>query len=411
MRSLVRSRKGIIVVLQWLMVIVLAVVGTTTEAGRASPIFFWGLIALAALGNIAIMRQPVPTFYQPAQWTQLFIADTMVVGTAIYFIRGFDIDIYLPYFLIILTAAFTRSMARGVGVALAISAVYLFLVWRAGGKGNLLSVEILIRIPLFFVMALFTSYLAHGARLQQEAEEKSRILSDQVSSLQQLAAGIAHEVRNPLTALNNTLQALERKIPREDQANALVEDSLEQVRKVTRIVQETLDMARPPALQLNWLSINMVLERAVRTAMAAVPEGKISVERRLSLQPLMVRGDESVIEQALLNLLRNSIEAMPGGGRLTLETMARLVRGREEVGVGISDNGPGISAHIAERLFQPFYTTKEKGTGLGLVLARKFVRAHGGELEMFAAKGGGTEAFISLPVAGPARSSITVQEA
>ena len=411
MRSLVRSRKGIIVVLQWLLVIVLAVVGTTTEAGRASPLFFWGLIILAALGNIAIMRQPVPSFYQPTQWAQLFIADTVVVGTAIYFIRGFDVDIYLPYFLIILTAAFTRSIARGVLVALAISAAYLFLVWRSGGKGSLLSVEMLIRVPLFFVIALFTSYLAHGARLQQEAEAESRVLADQVSLLQQLAAGIAHEVRNPLTALNNTLQALERKIPGDDPAKALVEDSLTQVHKVTRIVQETLDMARPPALQLDWLSVNIVLERAVRMALAAVPEGRISVVRRMSPQPLMVRGDESVIEQAFLNLLRNSLEAMPGGGKLSLETMARLVRGREEVGVAISDNGPGIPAHIAERLFQPFYTTKEHGTGLGLVLSRKFVRAHGGDLEMYEAKGGGTEAFVSLPVAGPARSLSVVQGA
>lgn len=401
MREWVRSRKGILVVLQWLLVLVVSVVGATTEAGRSAPLLFWGLVSLAALGNVALMRLPVPYFYRPPQWMQLFVIDTLFVGTAIYFVRGFDTDYYLPYFLILLTAAISRSLTRGILLAVGITAAYLFLTWRGSEPGALLDTNLLLRIPLFFIVALFTSYLAHGARLQDESREEARALGDEVRSLQQLAAGIAHEVRNPLTAVSNTLQALAGKLPESDPARGLVEDSLGQVGKVTRIVQETLDVARPAHLQLNWMEVNAVLERAVKSVLRGVPEGAIRVERALSPQPLVARIDETVLEQSLSNLLRNSVEAMGGAGAIRLETRARLMRGREEVVVSISDSGPGIPAHILERLFQPFYTTKEDGTGLGLVLTRKFARAHGGELEVSGGAGGGTTVRLTLPVAGP----------
>jgi len=403
----VRSRKSIVVVLQWLLVLIVAVVGATTEAGRSSPQVFWGLVSLASLGNVALMRIPLPYFYRPTQWMQLFIIDILFVGTAIYFVRGFDTDFYLPYFLILLTAAMSRSLASGVLLALGVSAAYLFLVWRASEPNYLLDTNLLLRIPLFFTVALFTSYLAHGARLQDEAREESQALADQVRSLQQLAAGIAHEVRNPLTALNNTLQALEGRLPAGDPARALVTDSLGQVGKVTRIVQETLDVARAAQLQVDWLEMNGLLERSLHTALGAVPEGRVTVERRFSPQASLVRGDGTLLEQVFTNILRNSAEAMPEGGTVRLETGTRLMRGREEVIVTLRDTGPGIPAHLAERLFQPFYTTKEDGTGLGLVLSRKYVRAHGGDLEVRAAAGGGTEVIIILPVAGPAPAVTT----
>ena len=213
MGGLWRSRKGYVVVLQWLLVATVAVWGAATGAWRTSPLVFWSLVGLSALGNAALMRLPLPAFYRPVNWMYLFGADTVFVGAALYCMRGLDSRLYLPYFLIVLIAALTRSLTRGVLIALGVSVVYVVLVWGDLESISMLDLDVLIRLPFFFVIAIFTGYLAQSARLEQEATEASRSLSEQVRSLQQVAAGIAHEVRNPLTAMTNSLQAALDRMP------------------------------------------------------------------------------------------------------------------------------------------------------------------------------------------------------
>ena len=121
----------------------------------------------------------------------------------------------------------------------------------------------------------------------------------------------------------------------------------------------------------------------------------------------MLWGDAGLLEQALLNVLRNAVEAMPKGGTLDLEASSRVIRGQEQVVLRIADTGDGISSHQLERLYQPFYTTKAQGTGLGLCLARKYVRAHGGDLNVVSQPGKGTEIMIMLPVTAPTISAVT----
>ena len=402
MRGLMRSRKGYVVVLQWLLVGVVAVWGGITEAWRASPLVFWALAVLMALVNIALMRLPLPYFYQPAHWMQLFIVDTLYVGTAIYYVRGFETDLYLAYFLILLTAAISRSMARGVLVAVGVSAVYMFLIWQGSDKHHILDRAFLIRAPFFFVVALFTSYLAHGARMQAEAMENSRTLSEQVLSLQQLAGGIAHEMRNQLTALSNNLQTLERKMKKSGVERVHVQDALEQVKRLTRIVQETTELARPATVHAGWIDINSVVDRAIGEVSAILDSRGAEVRKRYAPHPLVVWGDEVLLGQIFTNILRNAAESFSEGGMVTVSTSVEITRGSERVAVRISDTGSGIPPHQMERLYQPFYTTKAEGTGLGLSLARKYARAHGGELLVKSQPGNGTQVVIALPVTGPA---------
>lgn len=398
-----RSRKGYVLALQWLLVAAVAAWGGTTGGWRAAPSVFWTLIVLSAAGNIALMRMPLSYFHRPVHWMQLFIADTMFVGAAIYCVVGFDSEVYLPYFLIVLIAALTRGLARilaVIAVIVVISGIYVYLVWREGGAGPL-EPAYLIRLPFFLAIALFTSYLANSARLQQEAQEASRALGEQVRSLQQLAAGVAHEVRNPLTAINNSLQVLIRRLPSGGEERTIAGEALAQVERVTRIVQKTLEVARPVRLQAAWIDLNECLEQALRDAAAACPEGKVKVTRQLASGSLTMWGDAVLLGQALVNVLRNALEAMPGGGALDVRSAVRMVGGTERVSVRIKDDGPGIPPHQFERLYQPFYTTKRRGTGLGLWLARKYVRAHGGDLVVDSRPGAGTEVRIVLPALGP----------
>ncbi len=402
-----RSRKGYVVSLQWLLVGVVAVWGSATGAWRIAPLLFWSLVLLSALGNLALMRLPPPAFYRPVNWMYMFVADTVFIGAAIYCMRGLDSRLYLPYFLIILTAALTRSLARGILVAAGVSSLYVFLVWRDVESLSLLDVDVLIRLPFFFIIAIFTGYLAQSARLQQEAVDASRSLADQVRSLQQVAAGIAHEVRNPLTAMTNSLQAVLHRLPEGGTERGLIRDALDQVARVTRIVQETLDLARPPALKPGWTDLHDLVRRALRDLGAAA--SALDVHLRLAPNAGALWGDAQLLEMVLGNVLRNAVEAMPAGGRLDIETVTSVVRGREQVAVRVTDAGGGIPAHQLARLFQPFYTTKPGGTGLGLCLARKIVQAHGGEMTVLSpvhpagvGPAGGTMVRMVLPVAGPA---------
>ncbi|MEK7767568.1 MAG: ATP-binding protein, partial [bacterium] len=366
----------------------------------------------AAAANAALMRMPLPYFYQPVYWMNLLMADTVFIGAAIYCMVGLDIDLYLPYFLIILAAALTRSLARSVLVAVGVSAVYTWLMWKEGAGIGLLDSSFLIRLPFFIVIAIFTSYLAHGARVQEEAVAASRALSDQVSSLQQLAAGIAHEVRNPLTAISNSLQILMGRLPERDEDRDLAREALEQVNRVTRIVAETLELARPATLHGSWVDVNAMLERAVgdaRRQAVSGPAPALAVQRRSPPGTLLLWGDDLLLEQALSNIVRNAVEAMPEGGALEIASEAGTKRGREHVFVRVRDAGGGIPPHQLEHLFQPFYTTKERGTGLGLCLARKAVRAHGGELTVSSEAGRGTTVRIELPVRGPASADAPLE--
>jgi len=408
-----RSRKGTVVALQWLLTVVVAIWGATTGAWRESPTVFWALVALSATGNAALMRLPLTSFYRPINWMYIFVADTVFVGAALYCMRGFDTGLYLPYFLIILTAALTRSVPRGMLVAAFVSGLYVFLVWREGDAAGLLDPGFLIRLPFFFIIAVFTGYLAESARLQQESLEASQSLAGRVHELQQLAAGIAHEVRNPLTAISNDLQAIQARLPADGSERSLVRDALDQVSRVTRIVQETLDLARPAIVNTGWLDANALLEHAAADCLRSAGASRIEVRRRLAPRPLQFWGDARLLELALVNIIRNAVEAMPEGGLLELETAPDLWRGREVVSLRIADNGPGIPSHQMARLYQPFYTTKAHGTGLGLSLARKYVSAHGGDLRVTSPSshgpGGqarGTAIRILLPVEGATAAAL-----
>jgi signal transduction histidine kinase len=228
-----------------------------------------------------------------------------------------------------------------------------------------------------------------------------------VHELQQLAAGIAHEVRNPLTAISNDLQAIQARLPAEGTERGLVRDALEQVSRVTRIVQETLDLARPAIVTTGWLDANALVERALADLLRSPGADRLEIRRRLAPRPLQLWGDARLLELALVNILRNAFEAMPEGGVVEVETTPGFSGGRDVACVRISDNGPGVPSHQMARLYQPFYTTKAHGTGLGLSLARKYVIAHGGDIQVTspsirpaAGPARGTEIRIVLPVEG-----------
>ena len=179
----------------------------------------------------------------------------------------------------------------------------------------------------------------------------------------------------------------------------------DQVRKGAELTRQLLGFARGGRYEVKPLNFNDVVRKC--SAMFGRSKKELTIHRRLKQGLWTVEGDRGQIEKVLMTLFVNAWQAMPGGGALDLETAPGLWGGREIVSIRVTDTGPGIPSHQLARLYQPFYTTKAHGTGLGLSLSRKYVRAHGGELQVtspagYGPDGGprGTSIRIMLPVEG-----------
>ena len=218
---------------------------------------------------------------------------------------------------------------------------------------------------------------------------------DRLASMGALASGVAHEVRNPLNAISVIVQRLRREfVPRTDEGEyrQLTQVVAGEVERVNRIIEQFLELARPPALAKTRVELASILERAAETVEPQILAAELGLERDFAgVGAAQVDADQ--LHQALLNLLVNAVEATDEG-RIRLEARS-LAEGWVEIGV--ADTGPGIPAADAERIFDLYFTTKAAGTGLGLSLVHRIVSEHGGRVEMHSTRGAGTRFVILLP--------------
>jgi signal transduction histidine kinase len=223
--------------------------------------------------------------------------------------------------------------------------------------------------------------------------------SRQLAAIGEFAAELAHEIRNPLTALKLNLQRLERMLRRSDvasEAERPLQIALSEVARLDRVVSTTLRLGRPDmASERQPVALATLIEAAVAPLREQLDEQGIALE--LSCHEVAVVADAGHMTGALLNVLLNAVEAMPAGGTLDVHTTLSADGGSVEL--RIADSGGGIPAAALERLFRPFSTTKPNGTGLGLALAHRTLEAHGGTLELEETGPAGTRFRIRLPTA------------
>jgi two-component system, NtrC family, nitrogen regulation sensor histidine kinase GlnL len=244
--------------------------------------------------------------------------------------------------------------------------------------------------------------LRDASRVRDMEEQFRR--SDRLAALGVLAAGVAHEVRNPLVGIRAAAQLMEREAAFPPSLREFTGIIIRQVDRLNRIVSELLSFAGQQPLEQRPCNINQILEEALRLLESALEGARIGVIRRYDPEVPALIGDPDRLLQVFLNLARNGVEAMASGGELTVRTRFERVApqcgGRAAAVAEITDRGSGIRPEVQRHLFNPFFTTKDGGTGLGLPISVRIVEEHGGTIEVVSRVGEGSTFRVLLPLAG-----------
>jgi PAS domain S-box-containing protein len=246
----------------------------------------------------------------------------------------------------------------------------------------------------------------------EQMEERDR-LRDRLAALGEMAAAIAHEVKNPLASIEVMAGVLKRQMLDHPEALETLGDIIKEAKLANAIVVEVLEFVRPIQLQVERASLDEILKDSITMAEAKMRRGAVSIRTEIAPDIPALLADSHQLRQLFTNLLANAFEALGGQGHVDIR--AELVPGEEEppggldplpahVAVEVRDNGPGMGPDDLERIFSPFFTTKPQGTGLGLAIVRKVVDAHDGRITAVSAPGRGAAFKVTLPVVPSVRS-------
>ncbi len=251
-------------------------------------------------------------------------------------------------------------------------------------------------------------------QIEHHAEQEQ--LKERLAILGQMAAGMAHEIRNPLGGIEVTTSLLRRRLFSRAEDVALLDRIISEVKRLNRTVSESLEYVRPLHLECRWTSLEGTIQEAVRLASGALEGKAIEVGVRLDrhMPPLWM--DPEQVRDAVTNLIRNAFEAIPASGSVRVETRREDLPAALRFGwdredgpvpaasfgsyavIRISDTGKGIPEEMRDRLFYPFFTTKQTGSGVGLPLARKIVEGHQGIIDFESEVGRGSTFLVKLPI-------------
>ncbi len=336
----------------------------------------------------------------------------LLVGYA----HGINSDLYLIFVLPIIAAA-TQLGLKGTlfFVMLACSAYVSFLLFVNWDRQYIPAPELRLlglRLWFFLVVGLVVYEQAQGKRREmlrtKEAAdrlaESNRTLqltqaslrrTERLAALGQLTAGLAHELRNPLGTIKASAELLSRPSTREKQEviQELSGYIASEVDRTNALVSRFLDFARPLELHAKTSDIRKTVEQAAVQANARAEAAQVRIETRIPEEPIELSFDADLLTVAVLNLLQNAIDASAPGGAVTLT----VDDSGDQVRITVSDHGSGIAREHLESIFNPFFTTKSNGTGLGLPLVSKIVDEHRGRITVSSEAGRGTTFEILLP--------------
>lgn len=225
--------------------------------------------------------------------------------------------------------------------------------------------------------------------------------AEQLKMVGELAAGLAHEIKNPLAGIKGSIQVLVETAAIVEEDRALILKAVDEIKRIETLLKSLLNFAKPPKLQLMPTDINDLLDKAISLSLkhpSLTPGGSKTINVLKDFDPDLykIMADPMQLQQVFLNLMFNAIEAMPQGGAMAVKTL--LDDAEKMLRIAISDSGKGMEPPVLDQIFQPFFTTKRKGSGLGLSICQRLVDQHGGNISAESAAGKGTIFTLQIPI-------------
>lgn len=259
---------------------------------------------------------------------------------------------------------------------------------------------VLISIGLMLIMYLVLLFIVKRGEIiiERKAEEQKRLVdklhqSERMATLGEMIASVSHEIKNPLGIIRSTADLLEKKVVKFDPQNQLASIIKEEADRLNRIVTEFLDFARPQTPRVHPVRIETILEKNLNFLEPELVRRSIRVQKNFRSGTQTIQADQDLLYRAFLNILLNAIQAMTDGG--TIEVKVGYDSRSAEI--EIKDTGAGLSPEEEAKAFQPFFTTKEKGSGLGLPIVKNIIEAHKGSIRLVNSETGGATVLITLP--------------
>lgn len=229
--------------------------------------------------------------------------------------------------------------------------------------------------------------------------KKQAIRAEKLRVLGEMAAGLAHEIRNPLGGMELFASILQRELEGDDEKLRLLKHISYGIQSVNNVIGNALLFTKEIKPVRKEFDVKRLVEDILEFTGAVFEKSRVAVKAILPDRPLLITADEGLVRQLLLNLVRNAIQAMPEGGEfgVRLAASGNVENQKGGVEIVVSDTGPGVPAQIRERIFDPFFTTKDGGAGLGLAIASQIAQAHGGYIDLLDSGESGAKFMISLP--------------
>jgi signal transduction histidine kinase len=254
-------------------------------------------------------------------------------------------------------------------------------------------------LDLLDTLAAEAAIALENARLYEELKKSQDIIrrADRLSALGTLAAGIAHEVRNPLVSIQTFFQLAPQRLHDEEFFTTFLGMTANEVKRISDLITELLSFARSSTPSLGAVNLNELVDRVATLLEPEARKHKLTLTRALSPNVPFINADGDQIKQVLINLVLNAIQATAPGGTISVTTRSVDHRKGAFGQLEIHDTGVGIPQDQLEHIFDPFFTTKAKGTGLGLAIAHQLITEHGGSIMVDSREGRGTSFFVNLP--------------